>query len=313
MQHNTFNNYIDLEKQRLIQYLSDDLQQLVTQLLPQWHNRQNLNQILSQSFQQESSLQSCQHLYLVDTKGIQISANISKMEIDENKYGQDLSQRPYLKEHPAGETVWLSEVYVNQLDSESCITAVLALQQDDNLLGYLIADFSLLSLPVSETAIADRRVWLQVKGDPAIRGTLFQQSRIHSLVDENIDDTIDILDELMKKRGIFHAKLHFSSARISLWLFDDPYRYRIHQYDELRQSCLAYPPRPYPEQASVAKDKIKTVFQQFKTLRFMDDTIYLRAGSLNIINGMVSLNFSCDGTHYLPMEEFLAKPDFYLS
>lgn len=42
-------------------------------------------------------------------------------------------------------------------------------------------------------------------------------------------------------------------------------------------------------------------------------TIYLRSGSLNIVNGKVGLNFSCDGTHYLNYDEFLEKGlDFWL-
>jgi hypothetical protein len=39
----------------------------------------------------------------------------------------------------------------------------------------------------------------------------------------------------------------------------------------------------------------------------MDESIYLRAGSLNIMNGLVSLNFSCDGSHYMRWDEFLHK------
>jgi hypothetical protein len=49
------------------------------------------------------------------------------------------------------------------------------------------------------------------------------------------------------------------------------------------------------------------VFNMFRTLRFADETVYLRAGSLNIINGMVGLNFSCDGSHYMRYDEFLEK------
>jgi hypothetical protein len=45
----------------------------------------------------------------------------------------------------------------------------------------------------------------------------------------------------------------------------------------------------------------------FRKLRFADDNVYLRAGSLNIINGMVGLNFSCDGSHYMPFDELLEK------
>ena len=47
------------------------------------------------------------------------------------------------------------------------------------------------------------------------------------------------------------------------------------------------------------------VLRQLKALRFADETIYLRAASLNIVNGKLGLNFSCDGTHYLNYDEFL--------
>jgi hypothetical protein len=29
--------------------------------------------------------------------------------------------------------------------------------------------------------------------------------------------------------------------------------------------------------------------------------------SINILNGMISLTFSCDGSHYMRYDEFLAK------
>ncbi len=59
-------------------------------------------------------------------------------------------------------------------------------------------------------------------------------------------------------------------------------------------------------------DKIMPVFELFKTLRFADENVYLRAGSLNLINGMVGLNFSCDGSHYMRFDEFLEKnTDFW--
>ena len=54
-------------------------------------------------------------------------------------------------------------------------------------------------------------------------------------------------------------------------------------------------------------DAVASIFEIFRTLRFADENIYLRAGSLNIINGMVGLNFSCDGSHYMRFDEFLDK------
>ncbi|HEY9149394.1 MAG TPA: hypothetical protein VIQ75_01225, partial [Gammaproteobacteria bacterium] len=53
-------------------------------------------------------------------------------------------------------------------------------------------------------------------------------------------------------------------------------------------------------------------FKQFKALRLADDTIYLRSASLNIMNGMLGLTFSCDGSHYMPVQDFLARDlDFW--
>ena len=44
-----------------------------------------------------------------------------------------------------------------------------------------------------------------------------------------------------------------------------------------------------------------------RELRLADQTIYLRSASINIFNGMVSLTFSCDGTHYMSCDEFLNR------
>ena len=61
----------------------------------------------------------------------------------------------------------------------------------------------------------------------------------------------------------------------------------------------------------VPEEKIIKVFAQFKKLRFADETIYLRSASLNIVNQMVGLNFSCDGSHYVPYDEFLMKDNSF--
>ena len=71
--------------------------------------------------------------------------------------------------------------------------------------------------------------------------------------------------------------------------------------------CLAWATHSYPEDAEIPMERVRDVFRTLRELRFMDETIYLRAGSLNIFNGMVGLNFSCDGSHYMPWNEFLDK------
>jgi hypothetical protein len=64
----------------------------------------------------------------------------------------------------------------------------------------------------------------------------------------------------------------------------------------------------------VPRNKIRPILDGLRELRFMDEMFYLRAGSLNIFNGMVGLTFSCDGSHYLPWDDFLTKGyDFWAS
>jgi hypothetical protein len=119
----------------------------------------------------------------------------------------------------------------------------------------------------------------------------------------------DIVHELITERGVFHSKLHYGSSRATLWLNADPRRYRIHVLDEIMDPsvCLAYPRDDYPEDAMVSQTDVRTTLDRFVNLRLGDSVIYLRTASLNIINGLVGLNFSCDGTHYLPVPEFLEK------
>jgi hypothetical protein len=247
-------------------------------------------------------------LYVVNRRGRQLSSNISPSGRDLSKRGQDLSVRPYLRTASAAKML-LSQVYVSRLTGLPCISAIQCIQHGPHTLGYLAADFSLSDLSLPGDAAKQPRAWLQIRGDPAIRQSLFNQCRVESAMDQSMDDVFAIVDELMRDRGIFHAKLHFSSNRATLWLSSDPMRYRVHVLDEILspEVCLAYPNAPYPTEACVAPDRIRQVLEKLKELRRADENIYLRAGSLNVVNGLVGLNFSCDGSHYLPVEEFLSR------
>ena len=70
---------------------------------------------------------------------------------------------------------------------------------------------------------------------------------------------------------------------------------------------LQYPKRDYDTAATVVTDRIPLVFAQLKALRVADDITYLRSGSLNVMNGMVGLTFSKDGSQYLHVDEFLNR------
>jgi nitric oxide synthase oxygenase domain/subunit len=54
---------------------------------------------------------------------------------------------------------------------------------------------------------------------------------------------------------------------------------------------------------------IERLLKEFKRLRLTDETIYLRNAAVNLINGMINMSFSCDGTHYIDHHTFFAKLD----
>lgn len=285
--------------------LSAHLARIAKSLEAHIHNPDKLDAILLDAL---PDLSPASLVYVIDRKGRQRSSNISPVGRDLSKRGQNLSDRPYLIAASAANML-LSQIYVSRVSETPCITAVQCIQDGPHTLAYLAADFILSDLFLPGNAAVQPRTWMQIKGDPSIRQDLFNQTRIESAMDKSQDDIIAIVEELMRDRGVFHAKLHFSSSRATLWLVSDPMRYRVHVLDEILspEVCFAYPNVPYPDEACVQADRIRPVLQKFNELRRVDENIYLRAGSLNLVNGLVGLNFSCDGSHYLPVEDFLSR------
>ena len=252
----------------------------------------------------------CKHLYVLNADGIQLTDNITREGVDHAHFGRDRSDRPYMQDIIGTTDFKLSEAYISRNKKRPSLTAIQVIRNHTGKhVGYLGADFDTRELPHSAAAYAEPDNWRQIKGDPAIRSGLFLQQRVESIMDTRLDEVLPIMKELICEHGVFHGKLHFSSNRGTIWTVDDPFIYRILSIDELTDPdiCLAYPGHPYPERAIVPRNRVMDVFKMFRKLRFADDTVYLRAGSLNIINGMVGLNFSCDGSHYMRYDEFLDK------
>ena len=257
------------------------------------------------------SLPYCKYLFVLDADGRQITSNISRNSIQPDHFGRDRSGRPYMQGVDGSETDFsLSGAYISRNKRRPSLTAVQVIRtRDGEIAGYLGVDYDLRELPHVERLHEAEKRWTQARGDPSIRSNVFNQSRVESLLDSRVDEIIALLVELMSCHGVFHGKLHFSSSRATIWTMDNPYSYRILDFESLTDPdiCLAYPHREYPDIAVVPVARIAPIFAILRELRFSDETIYLRAGSLNLCNGMVSLNFSCDGSHYIPYDEFLSK------
>lgn len=62
-----------------------------------------------------------------------------------------------------------------------------------------------------------------------------------------------------------------------------------------------------PLDAGIPRSQITRILNGMQALRLIDTTIYLRTASINIFNGMISLTFSCDGSHDMRHDDFLAR------
>ncbi len=286
--------------------LHEPMAMLAEQCLHSWGNRERLNQAMRSAY---ANIPHCDFLYCIDHAGIQISDNIGRDGCNLTHFGRDRSQRPYMKEAMPPWGFLLSDAYISLRDNRPSLTALQVVRDEVKTVGYLGADFDLRNLPVTSGLYDEPGYWRQLKGDQAIRNTVFMQSRVESAMDRNFDLTLPILEELLTERGVFQCMLHFSSSRVTIWTNDDPYRYRLLEQEALTDPdiCLIFPRRPYPSDAEIPKDEIKKILATMRSLRMSDPTFYLRTASINIYNGTISLTFSCDGSHYMPYVEFLMK------
>ena len=270
----TLQKSIEQQRARLIDLLGKALKQYAIIVQPLLQDRSLLDEQLRLIFKQ---IDHCKYLYVLDTQGVQLSSTVNRYGLELADYQRDRSTRPYLQ-HIADDRIDfnLSAAYISRNKKRPSLTAIQTIRdQQGQRLGFLGVDYDLRELPHSEMIYEEPSKWRQIKGD----------------------------------QGVHHFQIHFSASRSTIWHIDDPYVYRILTMEELADTniCLAYPRRPYFERAIVPSQQIKQILWQFKALRFADEVIYLRTASLNIVNGKVGLNFSCDGTHYLSYDEFLSK------
>ena len=298
---------ITRQRESLTRMLSDPLRRAAESCSRVWGERAALNESLTQVLQ---TMPYCKYLYALDTAAKQINDNVSHDGLLEKDFGRDRSQRPYMNDVVPSSDFLLSAAYISLGMRRPSLTAIqIVRDKEGNALGFIGADFDLRSLPLTKDLYEEPRQWQQIKGDPSIRGNVFAQHRSDSTMDQNIDTVLGVVEELIVDHGVFHAKLHFSSNRAVVWLSNDPYRYRLLDIDDLTDPniCLAYPTAVYPDNAVIPQETVRPILDGLRQLRYMDDTLYLRAGSLNIFNGIINLTFSCDGSHYIPWNEFTNK------
>lgn len=307
----TLQESITHQRESLVSLLQEPLQRLAAECIPVWGDREKLDALLGEVLK---ALPYCKHLYALDANSIQITDNVTHDGLLEG-FGRDRTKRPYMRPITTSTDFFLSDAYISLRERRPSLTATQIVRDASGAtLGFIGAYFGLRDLPLTRKLYEEPRYWRQIKGDPSIRDTVFHQTRTDSEMDQHIDTALGVVAELMLYHGVFHVMFHFSSSRAVVWVMEDPYRYRLLDIEALIDPdiCLAYPRSPYPVGAQVPPEQVRNVLDGFRTLRYMDEMFYLRSGTLNIFNGLVGLTFSCDGSHYIPYDEFLRKDhDFW--
>jgi hypothetical protein len=154
--------------------------------------------------------------------------------------------------------------------------------------------------------------WFQIKGDPSIRAQLFDQTRTESLFDGAIDRVHDIARTLLMRKGVFHAKIHYSSSQLTCWFARDPFCYEKFVREEVLADGFVerFADSDYAGRHPVIDDaELVRLLGEFRRLRLTDETMYLRNAAVNLINGMINMSFSCDGTQYIDHRKFIEVLD----
>ena len=187
----TWKEAVHNQRIELAKLLSAPLAEIARRCEPVWGQRELLDRILSESLM---TVPHCVFMYALDINGIQITDNISRSGLMPEHYGRDRSARPYMCEAVPSWGFLLSDAYLSLRANRPSLTALQVVVRGDQTLGYIGADFDLRDLPVTSEIYEESHDWRQIKGDPAIRGSVFQQCRIESLMDANITTALAIIE-----------------------------------------------------------------------------------------------------------------------
>jgi hypothetical protein len=194
---------------------------------------------------------------------------------------------------------------------------------------------------ISAAGLNANQVQIGIKGDPSLRESAPLRQRYNSKVDDLFDQLEPNLEELMLNRGIYRLFVGFNSGEVRTNSIFDPLRQEIHDAEKLCQ--LDYIDRQFPKLAYADKIKlmkqlyatlrsseqylqmptywqnilnrrsdkwqplepenIPHILSTVSTLREIQE-YYLRNITICIVQGIVRMQFNCDGTQIIDAHNF---------
>ena len=149
--------------------------------------------------------------------------------------------------------------------------------------------------------------WLQHRADSSLRPWRFARVDLSKRFDDDLDTVIERAATLLLEHGVFHVKINFAGGFATIWSMLNPYNYQVYSQNDFLASNFIrkFNCRAYPVNATVPPGQVRFVLEAVRALRDIDAPVSLRTGSLNIINGMVKLEYSDDSSHCIHYRDFL--------
>ncbi len=210
------------------------------------------------------------------------------------------------------------------------------LSTDDNL-----EELVLKESIVSAAGLRPDQVQIGIKGDPSLRESAALRKRYASPVDTVFEQLEPNLEELMLNRGIYRIYIGFNSSEIHTNSIFDPLRQEIHDATRIAETSYLdrhFPKISYDEKISLMRElyatlrnsshyrQMPTYWQNIlnrrsdswkplepetipgilKTVRKLREIeeYYLRNITICIVQGLVRMQFNCDGTQIIDAHNF---------
>ncbi len=194
---------------------------------------------------------------------------------------------------------------------------------------------------VSAAGLNSEQVLIGIKGDPSLRESAPLRKRYDSKVDHLFDQLEPNLEDIMLNRGIYRIFVGFNSGEIRTNSVFDPLRQEIHDAEKIANSDYInrhFPLIDYNDKIELMRElysalraskhyqnipgywqnilnrrsqhwlplepeNISKILSTVRALRDIEE-YYLRNITICIVQGIVRMQFNCDGTQIIDAHNF---------
>ena len=194
---------------------------------------------------------------------------------------------------------------------------------------------------VSAAGLSSDQVQIGIKGDPSLRESAAFRERYNSPVDLIFEQLEPNLEKLLLKKGIYRLFIGFNSGEIRTNSIFDPLRQEIHEAEKMVNDGYIdrhFPSLLYKDKVDLMRslygtlrastqynnmpdywqnilnkrsdnwvplepENIPSILTTVRTLREIQE-YYLRNITICIVQGIVRMQFNCDGTQIIDAHNF---------